>query len=96
MCFTGSTALIHLLSLSTGEKHPLAADIAVLEYTLTPLVFPVLSVKISGEYVGVSFTVQSVIDLEDLGKRTNLVVWSWRTGVRKLVSMLGTTLQCAH
>ena len=88
MCFTGSTALIYLLSLSTGEKHPLAANNAVLEYTFAYLAYAVLSVEISGEYVGVSFTL--VANIEDQNERARLVVWSWSTGVRKLVSMLGT------
>jgi hypothetical protein len=82
----GGTSLIHLRSLSTGENHGLAEN-AVLEYTQTDLAHSPLSVQLSGEYVGILFTVQGENETE---WTKELVVWSWRTGVRKLVSIVGT------
>ncbi|KAN0136222.1 hypothetical protein V8E53_006082 [Lactarius tabidus] len=77
----GGTSLIHLRSLSTGENHALAEN-AVLEYTQTDLAHSPLSVQLSGEYVGILFTVQGENETE---WTKEVVVWSWRTGVRKLV-----------
>lgn len=83
----GRTSLIHLRSLSTGVKHPLAGNAAVLEYTLTHLLHESFSVHISGEYIGILFMVEGEHGYEWTRK---LVVWSWRTGIRRSVSILGT------
>jgi len=69
-------------TLSTGEKHPLAGSTAVVEYTLTvPAVMLerwTHSIRICGDYIGILF-------MEHFQGRNELVVWSWRTGVQKLV-----------
>ena len=86
MCSTGNTShqVIPLRSLSTGGMYPLAGNTAVLEYTLTDLAFEaVISVQISGEYLGISFRAGGESECD------KLVVWSWRRGVRILVSILG-------
>ena len=80
---TSSTSLIHLRSLSTGERHPLAGNTGILEYTVIDLGHSPLSVQISGKYVGILFLVESENGRE---WTKELVVWSWRTGVRKAVS----------
>ncbi|KAI9461007.1 hypothetical protein BJY52DRAFT_245215 [Lactarius psammicola] len=73
---------IYLRALSTGERHPLAGSTAVVEHTLTvPEVILdrwSYSIRICGDYVGILF-------MELFGDRNELVVWSWRTGVRKLL-----------
>ena len=84
---TGNTSLIHLCSLSTGERHPLAGNTGTLEYSLINLAHSLLSVQIIGEYVGILFMVEG----ENGHEGTEvLVVWSWRTGVQKLMSILRT------
>jgi hypothetical protein len=76
---------IQLRTLSTGEKHPFAGSTAVVDYTLTtpePIDRWSYSIRISGDYVGILFQ-----DILESGNR--LVVWSWRTGVQKLVVLSG-------
>ncbi|KAH9037200.1 hypothetical protein EDB85DRAFT_1937014 [Lactarius pseudohatsudake] len=77
-------------TLSTGEKHPLAGSTAIVEHTLTVPEEVILarwscSIRVHGDYVGILFAEHS----ED---RNELVVWSWRTGIRKLV-VLSANLQ---
>jgi hypothetical protein len=74
-CLTASDSnfLIHLFILSTGEKHPLAGSNAVVEYSTAHNQLS-HSVQISGDHIGIIFDGE-------------LVVWSWKTGVRKLVSV---------
>ncbi|KAF8266414.1 hypothetical protein EI94DRAFT_1733136 [Lactarius quietus] len=69
---------IHLRTLSTGQKHPLAGTTAFLEHRLSEIIFgrSSLSIRICGDYVGILFI---------LGRKNDLIVWSWRTGVQKLV-----------
>jgi hypothetical protein len=67
--------------------HPLAGNTASIEYTLavTERELWSRSIRICGEYVGILF--MEVLD------RNELVVWSWRTGVEKLVvSIVRTSL----
>ncbi|KAI0307691.1 hypothetical protein B0F90DRAFT_1676259 [Multifurca ochricompacta] len=72
---------IQLHKLKTGEKHPLARNTGILEYTR--LVSDItrthwsFSIRISGDYVGILF-----IDHVEGGNE--LVVWNWKTGARSL------------
>ncbi|KAI0257677.1 hypothetical protein BJV78DRAFT_1164288 [Lactifluus subvellereus] len=71
---------IGLHTLSTGEKHPLARNIATLEYTrivLEDAHISSYSIRVSGDYVGILFASH-----ED---ENELVVWNWKTGARCLV-----------
>jgi hypothetical protein len=80
---TPNLSRIQLRTLSTGEKHPLAeSTAAVVEHTLSApeviLASWTHSIRIAGDYVGILF-------LELFDGRNELVVWNWKTGVRKLV-----------
>ncbi|KAH9064345.1 hypothetical protein EDB87DRAFT_1785862 [Lactarius vividus] len=84
--FRNSPTLCRIQSraLSTGERHPLAGNTAIVEHTLTVPEEEVIldrwsySIRVGGDYVGILFA-------ESSGDRNELVVWSWRTGVRRLV-----------
>ncbi|KAI9445328.1 hypothetical protein H4582DRAFT_909672 [Lactarius indigo] len=73
---------IHMYSLSTGEKHPLAGSAGAVEHTLAVPDVVIIrwsySIRICGDYVGILF-------IERFERRNELVVWNWRTGVRKLI-----------
>jgi hypothetical protein len=79
---TPNLCRIQLRTLSTGERHPLARGTAVVEYTLTGPEIRLdrwsYSIRTCGDYVGILFE-------EHFVRRNELVVWSWRTGVQKLV-----------
>jgi hypothetical protein len=72
---------IHLRTLSTGEKHPLARSIGMVEYGLDIILSRSHTIRICGDYVGILFI---------SGLRNYLVVWNWKTGVRELVSIVRT------
>ncbi|KAH9037201.1 hypothetical protein EDB85DRAFT_625041 [Lactarius pseudohatsudake] len=82
---------IHLRSLSTGEKHPLAGSTGVVEHTLAAPNIVIdrwsHSIRICRDYVGILFT-ERFGNMND----SELVVWSWRTGVRKLL-VLSTSMR---
>jgi hypothetical protein len=78
---------IRLLTLSAGEKHPLAQDPATLEYTravpANPHTHWLYSIRVSEDYVGILFINH---DVDDDGDENELVVWNWKTSVTHLVS----------
>ncbi|KAH8998839.1 hypothetical protein EDB86DRAFT_2910402 [Lactarius hatsudake] len=77
---------IHLRSLSTGEKHPMARSTGAVEHTLAVpnivLDHWTYSIRICEDYVGILF-MEPFEGMND----SELVVWSWRTGVRKLMAL---------
>ena len=72
--------------LSTGEKHPLAGSTEAVEHTLKLTTSEVIrnrwshSIRICGDYVGILF-----MEHHGIESRNELVVWCWKTAVRKLV-----------
>jgi hypothetical protein len=79
---------IRLLTLSAGEEHRLAGDTATLEHL--PAVSRIHwshSIRISGDFVGILFISNGDDgDGDDDGDGNELVIWNWKTGVKKLVS----------
>ncbi|KAH9162781.1 hypothetical protein EDB89DRAFT_2024253 [Lactarius sanguifluus] len=82
---------IHLRSLSTGEKHPLAGSTGAVEHTLAVPNIVIdhwsYSIRICRDYVGILF-----MERFENTNDSELVVWSWRTGVRKLL-VLSTSMR---
>jgi len=76
---------VRLLTLSSGETHPLAKDRPTLEYTRTvpdnPHIHWTYSIRVCGDYLGILFINDDIDDDED---GNELVVWNWKTGANHL------------
>jgi hypothetical protein len=84
---------IRLRTLSTGEKHPLAESTAALEHTKRVATMTGVGperdpgsyfIQICGDYIGILFNAGHI--------KTELVVWSWKTGVKNLM----VNIVCPH
>ena len=77
---------IQLRTLSKGEKHPLAECTAVLEhFRRKEFDIEIYSIRICGNYVGILLK-------HLLHRGSDLVVWSWKTGVKNLM----VSVLCTH
>lgn len=76
------TTIYHVYSLSTGRPHPLAANEGLLEMPEGRTISGAAS-GLCGDYIGA--TAYSLSD-----KSTNLVLWNWKTGERKVDAPLPT------
>lgn len=72
--------LIHMQTMSTATKHPLATGSGIIDYH-QPSFDPPTSfyIQISNEYVGIFFSAPRAIP------ETELVIWEWKSGREKLV-----------
>ncbi|KAI0068303.1 hypothetical protein BV25DRAFT_1793722 [Artomyces pyxidatus] len=72
---------VHLRTLSSGARHPLAPKSGILEYERpiedTARTDWSYSIRVSGDYVGILF-------LNDPAALCELFVWEWKTGVLRL------------
>ncbi|KAF5387231.1 hypothetical protein D9757_006816 [Collybiopsis confluens] len=74
---THPTYHIHILTMSTATKHPLAADSGMLYHDRSLPHLASYSMQISGDFVGILFYANGLLQNE-------FIIWGWKTGEKKL------------